>query len=506
MTRRRRGTLTLAACAAVTVLTAACGASATETTTAGLPAAAPTVNVEPTPTNGPLTSTVSDLSDEAAAADAGDVGEGSPQERYDQEGSHLERYDQYVASVDPLPPDGGTLVDCADVPVIEPAIEGTPGSLPRIDADVDGVLTTYWMEHLETFGGWWRDLDHGVIVLAFTDDPAGHREAILARSPSEDDLGRSTPITDPRPLGERDDVFVDVVQVQHTEAALRATMTRGLADVAWADYGMSALANGLDRNRLELALIDPPEGALDELALLLPTAAMCVDVTRSPERPTGPLDVIPDLAVDDPLVICAGAGPFPYSAFTDPVPVDEVDHPAIDALRRHIDEGLRPRLRDRAWAVLSIEGDVALFAEFRPRRFEHTTFVHNGDRWVVDGWGSSGGACKPEVALPEGLNLVAARLDPAALPSPADTTISLLVTEWACASGREMGDDLLDPQIVETETSVLVAFAAVASPLLDECPGNPSTAVTIELQTPLGDRELLDGLHLPPRPITEREH
>lgn len=33
------------------------------------------------------------------------------------------------------------------------------------------------------------------------------------------------------------------------------------------------------------------------------------------------------------------------------------------------------------------------------------------------------------------------------------------------------------------------------------CVGNPETAVTVELDEPLGDRELRDGLWYPPRPV-----
>ena len=49
-------------------------------------------------------------------------------------------------------------------------------------------------------------------------------------------------------------------------------------------------------------------------------------------------------------------------------------------------------------------------------------------------------------------------------------------------------------------TAVLVAFGVVP-PLDDECPSNPSARVTVELDAPLGDRVVLDGLAIPPSPI-----
>ena len=65
-----------------------------------------------------------------------------------------------------------------------------------------------------------------------------------------------------------------------------------------------------------------------------------------------------------------------------------------------------------------------------------------------------------------------------------------------------MGGALLDPQVVETDTSVLVAFAVVPPIALTvTCQGNPSTPVTVELSQPLGRRTIYDGLYFPPKPL-----
>ena len=56
--------------------------------------------------------------------------------------------------------------------------------------------------------------------------------------------------------------------------------------------------------------------------------------------------------------------------------------------------------------------------------------------------------------------------------------------------------------MVETDTAVLVAFAAIpVSAGVVTCPGNPSTPVTIELSKPLGRRTIYDGLYFPPKPL-----
>ena len=63
-----------------------------------------------------------------------------------------------------------------------------------------------------------------------------------------------------------------------------------------------------------------------------------------------------------------------------------------------------------------------------------------------------------------------------------------------------MGDALLGPQMIETDEAVLVAFAAVSAIGPVNCPGNPSSPVTIQLSEPLGQRTFYDGLYVPPKP------
>ena len=112
--------------------------------------------------------------------------------------------------------------------------------------------------------------------------------------------------------------------------------------------------------------------------------------------------------------------------------------------------------------------------------------------------------CENRVVLPPGLGHVAVHLDPAALPDPADTRIQMLVTEAGCTSGREMGDALRGPQVIETDDAVLVAFAVVPYVGMANCPDNPDVHAIVELSQPLGDRALLHGILVPPEPIQLR--
>ena len=212
-----------------------------------------------------------------------------------------------------------------------------------------------------------------------------------------------------------------------------------------------------------------------------------------------PLEVIPSPGVEDPLVTCRGIRAVRYSQLVDPPSIDEVDHPAVDALRAELrDPGGAPMPRGD-WVVINIGDDQAAFAALTPDEFGYARFERSGGEWKWDGSGW-GRPCKPTLVLPSRLERVEVRVDPDSPLSPDSMTIDLLVTEAGCASGREMGRALRGPQVVETETSVLVGFAVVPPLALSvDCPANPCTRVTVELSRPLGRRTIYDGTHFPPK-------
>ena len=262
------------------------------------------------------------------------------------------------------------LARCEDVPELRSQLEGELSGRRNPDHIVEGVLATYAMEHPDTFGGRWIDrASGGVLVLGFTDDPEPHRAAILERRPTADDypvVDPPPPITDDRPLGERDDVVIDVVQVRFSEAeveVIRDRMWRSISREDWRSFGLDGTGYDIKRQRVSLYLVNPPEGALAEIAERIPDpSAVCVEVTRTPQPPEGPLAVIPDLNEEDPLVSCPGTPPVRYSQMIDPPSIDDVDHPAVDVLRAELrDPGDEPLPRGR-WVVISIDSDRATFA------------------------------------------------------------------------------------------------------------------------------------------------
>ena len=107
---------------------------------------------------------------------------------------------------------------CDKVPALASRLEGNLGARQNPNPVVMELIGTYRDEHAETYGGRWIDRENGAVVVAFTDDSEAHREAILALSPSPD----GTSDVDPRPLGQRDDVTIDVLQVRYTQVQLEA--------------------------------------------------------------------------------------------------------------------------------------------------------------------------------------------------------------------------------------------------------------------------------------------
>ena len=405
--------------------------------------------------------------------------------------------------------DLGRLVLCDDVPPLTATVEGALDQFANPESEVMGVLATYGLEHPDTFAGFWIDRDKGgVLVMAFTDDPAPHLEAILARGPSANDvemISPRPPINDPRPLSERDDVAVDVVQATFSEAELMAAN-----ESFWQDRPPYVLSGGVDtiRNRISFDLIDPTADQLADLANRAPVDMTCINVTISPTPPGDALDVLAD---EDTFLTCGNVGVagFSPSALDDPVPVEDVDDPAARALLSVMTdppaglamEDIDQRPPADGWFVLAIYDATAIFGHGNGSPLTAAFFSRESAEqgWQFDSWTIS---CRPTVSLPPGLGHVRVGLDPThPRPASSDTVIHLLVTEQACVSGQAMGERLRGPQVQETEDEIVIAFAVALLFEPATCPGNPSEAVTVELSSPVGSRPIRNGLLYPPTDI-----
>lgn len=87
-------------------------------------------------------------------------------------------------------------------------------------------------------------------------------------------------------------------------------------------------------------------------------------------------------------------------------------------------------------------------------------------------------------------------------PSPGDTSVDVLVSERACASGQSAQGRVQLVELNETTEQVQLRIG-VRPPDGDQtCQGSPPTPFTVELSEPLGDREIIDTSVVPPRPVT----
>ncbi len=408
-----------------------------------------------------------------------------------------------TSPVSTSPADASNVVDalaeagfdlCSDVAVLEASVEGSVGGMSDPDSLVLHVIRAYAAEHADTFAGLWIDRDHGgTIVVAFTDDPAAHLAALLARRPSPDDVSGMEPppsIDDDRPLGERD-VAIDTVQAAVTEAELAEVqddMRRLFEDHE--RYGLSGTGRDLKHNRVSIELGDPTPEQVSALAAVVPIDRACIELTLSAPQFADEFDVIPG-PDEDPLVDCDGAA-LRLSDLASPRPVESVDDPAVDAFLSDLADPAGMDLPLDGWVVLGINDEQAVFALLEPEERWMVTMEQGSSGWR---FGALGGPCdEPRVALPEGLEPVSWEVDPESPPpTPEDTVLHLRVMELGCSGGQPIGERLVGPQVVETDTDVQVAFAA-QSPGPNSCPSNPWSSVTVELTEPLGSRTLRDGL------------
>jgi hypothetical protein len=106
--------------------------------------------------------------------------------------------------------------------------------------------------------------------------------------------------------------------------------------------------------------------------------------------------------------------------------------------------------------------------------------------WELIGWGQ----CRIEVAAP---GWGTTRFILAAEPARASTTLTVLATENACASGTQPTDREIRPVVIEDAMNVSIVIL-VEPPQGDQlCPSNPPFPVEVELGAPLAERTVTDA-------------
>lgn len=140
-------------------------------------------------------------------------------------------------------------------------------------------------------------------------------------------------------------------------------------------------------------------------------------------------------------------------------------------------------------------GDVREYQAIALRRMTDNPTVPDGT-WMR----TSSSTCTPQVVPPEDVG--DATLHLADTPDSATTSLDLLVTEGACASGRSAEDRIELLQLVETDEEVRLHVGVRPLDGPQDCPSNPATPVTVELESPVGDRAIMDAGLIPPRELT----
>jgi hypothetical protein len=146
--------------------------------------------------------------------------------------------------------------------------------------------------------------------------------------------------------------------------------------------------------------------------------------------------------------------------------------------------------------VVANEGSVTFLSRGTPGWWYVTVAADTGGGWRDSEYGE----CRLEVRLPTTMTYAEWRLDPKHPVSTGATTVTVLATELACASGKPPGSRLQTPVVVETDASVTITLLVRKQGSAD-CPSNPEFRVVVALKAPLGSRSLLDASTYP---ATER--
>jgi len=252
--------------------------------------------------------------------------------------------------------------------------------------------------------------------------------------------------------------------------------------------------------------VAPGEAEMPSTSTLAPTtSAPAPSTSTSPGFiSTGELAVIvpPDENGDYPpdlLVTCPSGPRFPLGAIyeIELVGPDDPDG-LLAAIEPFLSSEEGPHWPQEGWQLLHRTAEQATLVARSNGTLAYMFLDREVDAWKWGGSSLSGSRCDLQYAIPAGLNTVGWRLDPAVSePGPLTTELHVLLTERECVSGQAIGDRLVGPQVVMTDTEVRLAFAAERPPGdAHTCQGNPETSYVVELPEPLGEREIIQSMSI----------
>lgn len=235
-----------------------------------------------------------------------------------------------------------------------------------------------------------------------------------------------------------------------------------------------------------------------------PTTA---EPTTAPTTLPADTSVPPDEPADElPLELAAACGPVPFEW-----PNIDVDafEPFEGDISEFVDDEARLEFEASFGADASIRWSVveetgtALLLFARPEtvavgepQYGYAEFAEVDGAWRARGWGG----CRIEVTAP-GYGVATFVLDPEYPPDSSAQVLHVLATERECASGQApVGREALSIA-VETSDRIEITILVEAPTGDQACPSNPAFPLMVELNEPLGDRQIWDAAL---RPMEQR--
>lgn len=210
---------------------------------------------------------------------------------------------------------------------------------------------------------------------------------------------------------------------------------------------------------------------------------------------------------DEPEMLACGTGRFISTKISQPQYADELDDAGallLSSAGGIIGSALAPTLGEVSeWIVVEQTADTLRL--LRPLTERIDSLDYDFDVITI---GSQGGvpvvnelsSCTLIVDLEnlDGLDYAQVMIDPEAGLDPESSEIHLLVLERECNGGRDATGRVVLRAVEETETEVRLSIG-IRPGNGGDCPSNPATAFVVELDSPLGDRIVTDGVRYPAR-------